>query len=544
MQLPKAISNNLRFLVVEVESQLSQLHAYLESQIDTVGQRIIKRSGYAYNLMQRIQNACNRYIVNNCHRQNMQLNTVSVIANELERITQLARDCVQQIKHLSSDHQIELSVYLPLIKKIIKSTQLIELALIKNDTRLALKLSKAEHKIDKSYRKILKTYTTELKKQQHTEDLVTALFIAHAIEQMGDCLLNISESIISNNIGQPLDLQRFQSLRDTLNNWLDEDKLAEIELAQIAETRSGSGISSVQYIDDNNEQQLAIFKDGERKKLKEEFDGVKRWHRIFPGVAPQILTYKKTGDNAALLIEHLEGITFEEIVLNVPEDIMQCSLQALAERLTDIWQTTKKNEIANAAFCAQTQKRMADVYAIHPEFSQHSINICGHAQYGLNELLKHGEALETAYPAPFTVFIHGDFNVDNIIYNHPSNKINFIDVHRSRYQDYVQDVSVFMVSHYRLQVFDTRSRQRINQQIINFYRFAQSFAEKHNDTFFEIRLAFGLARSFATSTRFILDRNLSQNMFYRAQYILAQVNKLNFKQAKKYKLPILELFSG
>ena len=38
-------------------------------------------------------------------------------------------------------------------------------------------------------------------------------FIAHDVEQMGDALLNISEAIISANLGQPINIDRYHSLR-------------------------------------------------------------------------------------------------------------------------------------------------------------------------------------------------------------------------------------------------------------------------------------------------------------------------------------------
>ena len=44
---------------------------------------------------------------------------------------------------------------------------------------------------------------------------------------------------------------------------------------------------------------------------------------------------------------------------------------------------------------------------------------------------------------------------------------------------------------------------------------ARRFARKSGDATFEMRLALALARSFATSTRFILDKSLAGGMFLR-----------------------------
>ena len=110
--------------------------------------------------------------------------------------------------------------------------------------------------------------------------------------------------------------------------------------------------------------------------------------------------------------------------------------------------------------------------------------------------------------------------------------------------DYVQDVSVFMVSNYRLQVLDPRIRRRIAAVISNFYRIAAEFAANNGDKDFELRLAFGLVRSLATSTRFILDRSLARGMFLRARYLLEQLIKLEPGAYVKYRIPVEEIFGG
>ena len=142
------------------------------------------------------------------------------------------------------------------------------------------------------------------------------------------------------------------------------------------------------------------------------------------------------------------------------------------------------------------------------------------------------------------MYIHGDFNIDNLIYDADNRQLRYVDLHRSRYMDYVQDVSVFMVSNYRLQVLDTNVRRRIAAVIYYFYHIAAEFAANNRDSTFEIRLAFGLVRSLATSTRFILDRNLARGMFLRARYLLEQIVRLGPEDYRDYRVPLEEVFSG
>ena len=192
----------------------------------------------------------------------------------------------------------------------------------------------------------------------------------------------------------------------------------------------------------------------------------------------------------------------------------------------------------------QLDKRLSDVYAVHPEFHDSVQRICGHEIASFDSLATRAAEIEGGLQAPFSVYIHGDFNIDNIIYDTETMQLRYVDLHRSRYMDYVQDVSVFMVSNYRLQVLDPDIRRRIAAVICNFHHIAAEFAENNADNTFELRLAFGLVRSLATSTRFILDRNLARGMFLRARYLLEQIVRLDAEAHEHYRVPVEEIFCG
>jgi len=108
--------------------------------------------------------------------------------------------------------------------------------------------------------------------------------------------------------------------------------------------------------------------------------------------------------------------------------------------------------------------------------------------------------------------------------------------------DYVQDISVFMVSNYRLQILDSQRREYIMSVAVNMYKMARRYAIKNRDTTFELRLALGLARSFATSTRFILDKTLALNMFLRARYLIELVLAVEPERVARFRIPLKEIF--
>ena len=539
MKFPREVSENLRFLIVEVESQVSNLATFLSSRSPTVGQRIVNRSGYAYNLKMRIHGSCLNHIGSLKEDSDMlSMRAMESIATDLERITELCRDCVHNIEHITNRRCLRVKSYGPLLEHVIKGIRLVESAMNGHDTRVALKIGAIKRRMSTSVQRLMAKYTEDLKKRKNTEDFITAIFVIRAVEQMGDALLNISEALISANLGQPVNIERYHSLKDSVAR-LDLDSVA---IESLAETRSGSNISGISANGDE-EGYVAIFKEGQKRKVKEERQGVENWHEIYPGLAPKILSYRKRGQSASLLIEHLAGLTFEQILLNESRPLLDETCKQLTRTLDSVWKETRNKKVVPAGHMKQLASRIGEVYAIHPEFENDSMSVCGHKIPSFETLLKKAKTAEAKIKPPFSVYIHGDFNVDNIIYDPMEKRINFIDLHRSSYMDYIQDVSVFMVSNYRLQILEARSRARILSVARKFHRFAAKFAREAGDDTFEFRLAFGLARSFATSTRFVLDKSLARAMYLRARYLIERAIEVSPENANRFHLPVEEIFS-
>ncbi len=550
MKLPPGVSDNLRFLTAEVASQVSTLHAYLESSTLALAQRILDRSGYAVNLQRRIHESCLRRFSEGPEQEveTAMLRAAETVATKLERIAALCRECVRQLGHMRDHHCLRPREYGPLLEQVIEAIGRVDRAVATGDTHLALRIGRVERRLDKAYQGLLKTYSRNLGRKKLRDDLIPALFVARAVEQMGEALLAISEAIISANLGQPFDTGRYHSLKASVGQLSGNDPGLALNLAlnleSVAETRSGSGISAITDADD---ERVAIFKDGLKRKVKEERQGVESWHEVYPGIAPRILSYHKQGRSAALLIEHLAGQTFEQILLQGSRKQLQEALGGLTRTLSSVWKETRTRKPVPARFMDQLAKRLKPVYELHPRFRQPASHIGGLELPAFDTLVRRAAELERKIEVPFAVYIHGDFNVDNIIYDAEERRINFVDLHRSQYMDYVQDVSVFMVSNYRMQVLDPPRRRRAMALILGFYRFAARFARKAGDDSFDLRLALGLARSFATSTRFILDPTLSRSLFLRARYLLELASQVNPKRpmsTKRFKLPMEDLFVG
>jgi len=546
MKLSKTIWDNLRFLIAEVSLQVNDLRTYFEAGSPLVAQHILSRGGYSFNLKQRIHDSSLNQIVRKKGESadTLSLRSTEFIATDLERIAELSRDCIKQLDCPKGRRKLTSTDYIPLLDIFLKGIELIEPAIQENDVQTALKIGKISKRLDREYNKLLTRYMTLLKNKKMTEDFVAALFVARNIGQMGETLLDISEAIISANLGQPVNTERYYSLQASVAQLDLNHVLPDFKVEEIAQTRSGSAISGISSVNSKNDGYVAIYKDGKKRKLKEEREGVENWHEIYPGLAPKILSYKKRGQSAALLIEHLAGLTFEQILLHEPPKLLQESMNQLSDTLKSVWRETENDKQVSANYMQQLAQRLDEVYSIHPEFCQSDSNICGYPVASFDTLIEQATKYEKQLKSPFSVYIHGDFNVDNIIYDPTGKRINFIDLHRSRYMDYVQDISVFMVSNYRLQILSKPLRKRILNVAQDFYRFAAAYARKKGDKSFELRLALGLARSFATSTRFILDKSLARAMFLRARYLIELVLSIDPKRPARFKIPVEEIFVG
>jgi phosphate uptake regulator len=547
MSLPANILHNLEFLQAEVLNRLESIKIYLGDTSPDEAEKIFKRSGYLSNLKQRVHDACYRYIAGKDNSEAVeigQVRAIDIIADELEQIADLGEEFVQQLVYFEDPGNQNFRKLLAQIDLVIEAVSMVQTALFDNDTQMAVRIGRIHNRLDRKFRKLLKKNAAALRDTSDAEKLLTLSFSAYAIERMGDSLLRISEAIISSNLGMVMDTSRYQAMQESISKMVPADSAAEVEVRNVAETRSGAAISSIHLSSGDSDSYTAIFKEGHKEKLKKERKGVENWHDVFPGLAPQILSWRKKGKSASLLIEHLSGLTFEQIVLNQPTTILHDAMQELKDTMHSVWTETLADKPVCAEFMRQLDKRMNDVYAVHPEFQDSTQSICGCRVPSFDSLAKKADEIERNICAPFSVYIHGDFNIDNIIYDPQSQQLRYVDLHRSRYMDYIQDVSVFMVSNYRMQVLDARIRRRIENVIVEFYQIAQAFAKNNNDDSFEIRLAYGLVRSLATSTRFILDRNLARGMFLRARYLLQQIVNLETADYKDYSVPVEEVFHG
>ena len=532
----RLIDENLRFLIIEVRKQLVRTRKYLEHPSERVLESVLARDDYIDNLRNIIQRKCFSIAADGTTDTDVvHLKAIDIIAVNLERIADFCENITDQSQYLQDEGLLDPAEFGPFFDEIIAGVDLVEGAAFDHDLPSALQICRHEDNTDRLYEAVFNRVVDELSSGERAREQLTLVFIYRYLERMGDALLNIGEAIISARMGERIKINQFWALEDSLEDVSAGTSMSDVVIEPMGETRSGCRIDRIRRPGDSG--RALIFKEGREPKMREEKAGIEKWATLFPELAPRIFSYHTQNDHASMLYEFLSGRTVEDLVLRGTDDELAEGVEALCSTVGQVWRKTRRNESVSARFTDQLEQRLGDVHAVHPDFRERGAKVAGASFSSIEELLRRAKELEEALPPAFAVMIHGDFNVDNIIYDPNKKQIHFVDLHRSRHMDYVQDVSVFVVSNLRLQVFDPPVRARIERTVRTFLDFAHDFAREARDTTFSTRLALGLARSFVTSTRFVLDEDFARSLLMRATYLLERVTGEDSARVGVFEIP-------
>lgn len=540
MPVISEVDRNLSFLTLEVVNQTERTRSYLQEPTDKGLRSILARDDYIDHLRTIIQRKCFNLAAEHDtadKRELERLKAIDTVTANLERIADFCESIVGQMQHLGSIDLLQEAMPEECLGEILRGLAMIDKALEKRNVSAALDICRIEARLDEFHARTFARVIERLDDGGDAQSLVTVLFISHYFERMGDSMLNIGESILSASLGERIKLEEYEPLRRGVERLGDEVEADAIEIESMAETRSGCRIDRVSTPTGNDGgERMVVFKEGNPRKLREEKEQVDMWNERLPGFAPEIHSFHDEGPHGAILFEYISGRTIEELLLSARDEDLYNGLSRMYRALTEIYEKTKTAERARPRFVSQLRSRLGEVYRVHPDFESDGAQLGGLRIDSFGQLLEraaHFDELE----APFSVLIHGDLNVDNVIFEAGSDRIRFVDLHRSRPMDYVQDLSVHMISHYRLQVFKQPVRVRIAEVTKRTLDFGRGFADRHGDDTFEARLSLGLARSFATSARFILNKDFARNLFQRSRYLVEHLCDTPENKLAAYQLP-------
>lgn len=534
------VRENFRFIVSEVTAQVELTRRFFDEPSRELMEKITSRDDYIDNLKSVIEEQSFDRLMDarGVERAKVvELRALNTITANLERIADFAVNILGQMGHLSHLESSHVMDFTPFFDEVLAGLENVVVALDHRNANKAFRICQCEFNLDKLHAQTFAKVLAELEQSDHRGDLVTVLFISHYLERMGDCLLNIGEALIFVLVGEKMKIRQYQALSDTLAASGLEASVGQVEFESIWGTRGGCRIAAVQNPRPESSSPV-LFKQGSAKKLAKEKENLELWEKLAPGLPPKVLAFQDDSDGeGSILLEYLPGCTMQDLIINGDNEGVGLSEHLLEATLGKIWWATKEPGTLRPDFVAQIRSRQEAVYRMHPEFETKRLAIGKLHLPSFDGMLEVLAEVEPELSAPYAVRIHGDLNLNNVIFDPAKQRLHFIDLHRSALSDYAQDISVFLVSNFRLPVFATEVRRSINMVMGRFLAFALDFAQGIGDEAFQARLALGLGRSLFSSARFEMNTDFAREMHLRAIYLLEQVVAHRGKGWPQFKLP-------
>jgi phosphate uptake regulator len=520
------IRDNLETLWVEISGQIHATATLLDHPSSSIFNKINSRDDYIDNLKTTVENECFSRIHGDEPLDKEEINklrTIQIICVNLERIADFCVNIARQLEYFSEADFIHRFDYHSMIQEIEQTVSLVLSAFDNRSLSGALNICRSEYRLDQLFKIEFDRIMVELNEGKHAQDLVTALFIFRYLERIGDSLLNIGEALLFLLIGEKIKIHQFEALEKTLASAGFKVELSEIDFKSIWGSRSGCRISMIAQKAISDEKSQGVLKEGNLDKIRREKDNLTKWGTVYPGLTPRIFGYQESNNIASILVEFLPGGTLDEVILTASEDILQNAMLLLEKVMIDIWEHTLTQEPAPITYIQQLIARMQDSQRLHPELLRSGKRLGAVEFLSTEELIRKCTEVETSIQTPFTVLCHGDFNANNIVYDHASQRIHYIDVYRSQQDDYVMDAAVFLMSNFRMPVFEPVLRERLNEVIYTFMKIVKAFAVSHGDTTFHARMALALSRNFYTSIRFEHNYEFAREMALRSYYLMEKM---------------------
>ncbi|MCA9701004.1 MAG: hypothetical protein KC431_25990, partial [Myxococcales bacterium] len=331
------IRENFKFLALEVTKLLEDTQRVLLDPQDEARSKLAARDDYIDNLKSMIENKCFRLLTS----EDLDEGTINLIraintaTNNLERIADFGVNIIGQIKYVVDHEILHRFDCDPFFKAILGTLGVIEDALFRRNMSLALQLCRAELEIDELYDAVFRRIMVDLRNGDAPEDLVTTLFIYRYLERAGDSLLNIGEAAIFATVGEKLKVSEFQALEESLASSEVELDLHDVDYQGIWETRSGARIGMVHPGEGGG--RSVVFKEGRTKKVLEEKQALELWEQLEPGLPPRIYGYHDHGPKASLLLEYLQGKTFQRLMLDADARLCTTAYMLVIETISRVW---------------------------------------------------------------------------------------------------------------------------------------------------------------------------------------------------------------
>lgn len=539
------LTNDLHFLTLELIHLLDLVQETLSPVDPNRLEKVRKRIDYIENLESRIKTLSYDAVfkLKSKHKP-LILNYRALISitGNLAKIGDFLVQAANQVVYVQNPKEFSDFDLNPFYECIKTQLNKVHVAFSEVDTEIANQLCESEEKLDELYLEQFNFIQENISNKNKGSDMMTLLFIVRYFERIGDSFLNIGEKILNISIGDAVSMKHYRRIEQAVKDISGNKEGVSYEFKPFLFSRSGCKVGRLLLLDpDKEKKQTLFYKQGDTDKIKEEIDGIELWGHKYPGVVPSIKWEFVDGEDSTLIVNYISGENLLNIVLgNTKNDQVKKVSKVLIDRLAEVWALHTREGVKKSKMMKQVIQRKDAIINVHDDFFEEFTIGKNKEKISFDNIIKESKVLERKVSVPFKVLCHGDFNLDNILYNEQTSTIHFVDVHRSGFKDYAQDVSVFIVSCLRIKLEDPSVKEKINIVCREIFEFAKKFSKNKEDDYFEARFAFGLLRSFVTSTRFVSDDEWYQKMRMKALIVFEALKK-NRKDLKDLNFDLKEI---
>ncbi len=441
------------------------------------------------------------------------------VINNLERIGDAACHIAKHCLMLDHEQEYDLPVtFEALIEIALKGVDEGVESFLKSDLDLAKRACEREVELDALYVQMLEDIARRIDANLlHGHPILHSLAVMKYLEKVTDFVLNIGETTVYAHTGSRLTYPQFRQLETVFSS---NDEALNIH------RHYWDGISGATVLEMGRgpDGKRVLFKESYGQKVQDEFDKAIEWEGIAPSHTAKVIAVTHARGRTGILREFVEGSLFLDVLLSdAHPEFKQAVMRQVADVLNDVWTTTITPGAPRVDYTQQIRSRLREILRRHPRLekvAKEQLEGFG----GLFDLLTHLETRESWLAPPFSIWIHGDLNANNIVVDQPSESVVFIDVHRSQYGDYLQDVAVLCTS--ALRRFPkgrvVKGIARANEVLLDV---AEEFAHKNGDKHFKVRLRLARARALITSARLEADAQRAEALFVEGLDLLKKVAK-------------------
>ena len=345
----------------------------------------------------------------------------------------------------------------------------------------------------------------------------TLTLVLKYLEKIGDAVQNMCEQAIFLVTGQRLKYGSLVHLERMLGK-INEDA----RFRNLFDGRSGARVGQIQVPG----REPLLFKHDRSEKIVPEVRKSEQWNRWIPGITPQIRDQLHRRGDESFLADFLESRMLQNVLLDVDADLVERALRRLLGALESVWAQSARPEPPTLSYVRQIRDRLEELFRMHPFLAKaraETLRFGDTPTLSLEDTLRAIESREQTLAPPASAWIHGDLNPDNIFYDVSADRIHFIDVHRSGWGDYAQDISVLMVGVIRNPMYSPVVRRRLVAVNESIHAFGAGLARRMEDGAFEFRLRLARGRSLITSGRLIAEKRFARQLFLQGMRLLDTV---------------------